>query len=83
MTQELLAQIEEYEKTFASEGWKLFIEDIKERDASLFLGLMNSASKEADLNFAKGRHDVYTYILGVERHMSILKDQISVEVDDV
>jgi len=80
---EVLSALEKYEQMFATEGWKMFTDDIRENAATLFPGLMLRVSTEKDLDFAKGRNDVYTYILGLERSIETVKEQVKNEINDV
>lgn len=80
---EVISALEKYEQMFATEGWRMFIDDIRENAATLFPALMMRVSTEKDLDFAKGRNDVYTYILGLENSIEAVKEQVKNETNDV
>ena len=81
--EEVRTVLEKYEAMFMTEGWKLFLDDIRENKETLFPSLMVRVSTEKDLDFAKGRNDVYTYILGLEKSIDAVKAQVQDEINAI
>lgn len=81
--EEVQALCEEYEKLFVMTAWKDLIQDITLNNNMLFPALMSNQATEADLNKAKGRHDVYMYLIGLEDMIRHVKEGINLEADDV
>lgn len=76
---------DDFDRMFMTEGWKTFVQDIKEKQDQLFPQLLNSSTRE-ELFFCKGRNDVYTYILGLQNLMEqarLSMEEPDVETDDV
>lgn len=73
---EVLKLIENYEQMFLTAGWKELIQDITEKERTLFPSLMADSSDEKGLYFTKGMHRVYHYILGMEQMVTNIRAQL-------
>lgn len=76
-----MSLVEKYEHMCGTEGWKLFVEDMKINADTLFPNLMQRTAGENDLWFAKGRYDVYKYILGFEQMTSEIKAHLELQMN--
>ena len=85
MTPEQSKILDDFDRMAMTDGWKTFVEDIREKKEQLLPQLLASTTKE-ELFFIKGRNDVYTYILGLQGLMEAVRKQLEepdVEIDDV
>lgn len=60
---------DEYDRMFHSEGWKMFVDFIKQNQNSLYHTILAPDSTQETLWFCKGRNDVYKTVLGLQNLM--------------
>lgn len=65
-----------YDQMFATEGWKMHVDEIKQNQQSIFPQLMSTASSLENLHFLKGRNDAYNAILGLQNLMENVKKNL-------
>jgi hypothetical protein len=58
---------------FATDGWRMFIEEMRLNQQAIFPQLMGTPSTQEDLYFLKGRDDVYKSVLGLQNLMENVK----------
>lgn len=73
LTKEQNEVFDAYDRMFASDGWKMFIEEIKQNQESLFPELMSNSATINEYYFLKGRNDVYMSVLGLQSLMDNVK----------
>ena len=57
---------DEYDRMFHTEGWRMFIDEVKQNQESLYHMILAPDSNQEVLWFCKGRNDVYKSILGLQ-----------------
>jgi hypothetical protein len=70
-----------YDHMFASEGWQMFIEEVKRNQEALFPALLESATKVEELWFIKGKNDAYKWLLGLQALMDAVRQNME-EIDE-
>jgi hypothetical protein len=65
-----------YDVLFNSQGWKLFVDETKQNQESIFPKLMSQNVTVEDLYFLKGQNDVYNSILGLQDFMKQFKEDL-------
>jgi hypothetical protein len=63
-----------YEEMFRSEGWKNYLEDIK--NGAEVLNSIEACSDEKDLYFRKGQLAVMAHALNLEAQIETMKQQL-------
>lgn len=71
--------LHDYEELFMTSGWKHFVSNIEENKKALVPMLLANTSGERDLQFCKGRNEVYEYILGFESQIKAIREQVEME----
>ena len=75
-----------YDRMFATDGWKMLIDDLKRNQEDLGKMMLSSPSTNDDLWFCKGRNDVFQTLIGLESMMEQLRKMTeaqNVEADPV
>lgn len=70
---------EEYERMFMTEGWKMFVDDIKKNKEALTGMLLTQGSDQRVLDLCKGRDDVYRSVIGLQAYMEAARKQLEDE----
>ena len=70
-----------YEAMFRSEGWKSFLEDMK--NSAENLNSIEACANEKDLYFRKGQLAVIATTLNLESQIEVMKQQLSEEEDEM
>lgn len=76
------AVLDAYNEMFATEGWKMFVKDLKENQDSIAPNLLNAPVTMEDLYFLKGRNDVYNSVLGLQALMENVKKQLEFDQNE-
>lgn len=69
MTPEQSKVFDAYDRMFATDGWKLFIEWTRENLQALYPEVLSAQATNETLWFCKGKNAIYTSILGLEDMM--------------
>jgi hypothetical protein len=70
-----------YEEMFRSEGWKNYLEDMK--NSAEVLNSIEACADEKDLYFRKGQLAVIATTLNLEGQIEIMQQQLAEEEDEL
>lgn len=76
LTPEQSKVFDAYDQLLASEGWRMFEDDMRKNQESLAPLLLQKDSGMEVLWFCKGRNDVYEHILGLRSMLEQLRAQL-------
>lgn len=66
LDQEQTKVFDAYDRMFATDGWKLLLEEVEQNQKALTQIVLAPESTRDVLWFCKGRNDVYKFLLGLQ-----------------